>query len=213
VVRAAVRASLVLLKNDNTALPIPKTATVAIWGQGGNDVGIQCGGWTVSWQGSTGNPTSGTTILQGCQAMCPNVTFASNGGTAAGNVTHVIAVLSENPYAEKGGLAISLTGSEFATGSNSSVINSLAAAKSAGKKVIVVIMAGRPLDIGPVINNCDAVVWASLPGTEGRGIAEVFFNDQNAHFTGKLPISWPNTSATPATGGARYALGTGRSPF
>ena len=212
-VRAAVRASLVLLKNTNTALPIPKTASVAIWGQGGNDVGIQCGGWTTDWQGSTGNPTPGTSIYQGVQTLCSSVTYSSN-ASSSGSATYVIAVLSEDPYAEKSFPNISLT-ADMATSTNSAVINALAGARSAGKKVIVILMAGRPLDVSPFINNCDAFVWASLPGTEGLGIGQVLFNDQGYHFSGKLPVSIPSSASNyePANGGALYSAGTGINPY
>jgi beta-glucosidase len=53
-------------------------------------------------------------------------------------------------------------------------------------------MAGRPLDISGVIANCDAFIWASLPGTEGRGIGEMLYADQGYKFTGKLQVTWPN---------------------
>jgi beta-glucosidase len=227
-VGAAVRASLVLLKNSNSALPIPKTASVAVWGQGGNDVGIQCGGWTVSWQGSTGTPTPGTTIYQGVQSLCTGGTTYSSDGSNSGNASYIIAVLSENPYAETSFSSISLTsavgatgttspplGTDYATSTNASVINNIATAHAAGKKVIAVLMAGRPLDITGIISNCDAFVWASLPGTEGLGVAQVFFNDQGYHFSGKLPVSFPGSSTNyePANGGALYAAGTGINPF
>jgi beta-glucosidase len=222
-VRAAVRASLVLLKNANTALPIPTTARVAVWGQGGNDVGIQCGGWTVSWQGSTGTPTPGTTIYAGIQSIigAANVTYSQNGTATAGTATHIIAVLSENPYAEKGagnGISgINLTG-DFATGSNQNVINNIAAVKAASPnvKIIMVLMAGRALSVAPVINNCDAFVWASLPGTEGLGIGQVMFNVTGYHFTGKLPLTWPTTVEPINVGDGligQYPYQAGLSPY
>jgi len=218
-VRAAVRASLVLLKNANTALPIPKTANVAVWGTGADNIGIQCGGWTASggdaWQGSTNAHTlAGTTILQGVQSLCTGTVTSSADGSNSGNATYVIAVLSENPYAEKSFPNISLT-QDMGSSTNQSVMNSIATAHAAGKKVIGVLMAGRPLDISPFINNVDAFVWASLPGTEGLGVAQVFFNDQGYHFEGKLPVSFPSsgTNYEPATGGARYTAGTGINPY
>jgi beta-glucosidase len=58
------RKSLVLLKNDNQALPLAKdTPLVFVAGQGANDIDMQCGGWTIEWQGKSGNITPGTTIL------------------------------------------------------------------------------------------------------------------------------------------------------
>jgi beta-glucosidase len=188
VARACVRNSLVLLKNDNKVLPIPKNANVAIWGPHGDDVGLQCGGWTVTWQGGTGNVTTGTTIRQGIQSICAgNVEYSANGG-GSGNADYIIVCIGEKPYAEATYTHIDL---DLAPGyaTNSSLISS---AKATGKKVIAVLIAGRPLDISTVIGNCNAFVVAWLPGTEGKGIAEVLFRDKPEYnFTGKLPITWP----------------------
>lgn len=204
VARECVRASLVLLKDTNAVLPIPKSANVAIWGQGGSDVGIQCGGWTVSWQGQAGAIPGGggTTILQGAQATCTGTVTYSNNGSNSGNADYIIAVLSELPYAEVSFTDISLTNdapnvgpgpnTNMATSTNSAVMTAIQTAHAAGKKVIGVLMAGRPLDISTVLPNCDAFVWASLPGSEGNGITDVLFGDYN--FTGKLALTWPKAS-------------------
>jgi beta-glucosidase len=219
-VRAAVRASLVLLKNANSALPIPKNAAVHVCGKGSDDIGIQCGGWTVTWQGSAGTPTAGTSILTGM-----NKVAAANGGTVTSSATgasigaanYVVAVLSEKPYAESSYNHISLTTDPAYATENQATINSIKAAKAAGKKVIVVLIAGRILDISPVINDCDAFVWASLPGTEGDGISELLYRTDAAYnFTGKLPFTWPTGLAQePINQGdgktGLFAFGTGLS--
>jgi beta-glucosidase len=240
VARACVRNSLVLLKNANSALPLAKTSRVALWGTGADNIGIQCGAWTASdsaggltaWQGSTkAHWLAGTTILQGIDTICQGqgtVTYSANGDSTASalaDIDCIIAVLSENPYAETHFTTISLTNSfaasgnptgiNFATASNAPVIANIAKAHNAGKKVVVVLMAGRPLDISTVIGNCDAFVWACLPGTEGRGIGEVLFQDQGYGFSGKLPVSWPgnSTNYAPVTGGAMFAAGAGLFPY
>ncbi|KAJ0940989.1 putative glycosidase [Helianthus annuus] len=66
--REAVRKSLVLLKNGRTAteplLPLPKkSAKILVSGTHADDIGNQCGGWTIEWHGQSGNITIGTTIL------------------------------------------------------------------------------------------------------------------------------------------------------
>jgi beta-glucosidase len=205
VARACVRASMVLLKNAN-ALPIPKTASVTIWGTGGDNIGIQCGGWTVTWQGQVAATIpggGGTSIRTAAQAVCTGgVTYVAS-PTAVPASNYVIAVLSENPYAEKGGLSIALTGvttdggaTVISSPTNAAVSTQIAAAHTAGKKVIGILIAGRPLDISGVIANCDAFVWASLPGSEGAGITDVLFGDYP--FTGKLQVTWPaNTAQEP----------------
>ncbi|HUI93824.1 MAG TPA: glycoside hydrolase family 3 N-terminal domain-containing protein [Chitinivibrionales bacterium] len=193
VARQCVRASQVLLKNANNVLPMPKTANLAIWGQAGDDIGIQCGGWTVSWQGQQGAIPGGggTSIRTACQAVGATVSFVSS-PNAVGNSDYILAVFSENPYAETSFPNINLTGND-ATGTNQAVINEVAAAHTAGKKVIGMLIAGRVLDISTVINNCDAFIWSCLPGTEGEGIADVLFGDYK--FSGKLPVTWPTSSA------------------
>jgi beta-glucosidase len=196
VARACVRASCVLLKNANAALPIPKTANVAIWGQAGNDIGIQCGGWTVSWQGQSGAIPGGggTSILTGVQSLCSGTVTAAATPNAVGTSDYIVAVFSENPYAETSFGDVALTGND-ATGTNQAVITQIAAAHTAGKKVVGILMSGRALDISGVLPNCDAFIWACLPGTEGGlGIAQLLFKDQGYAFSGKLQVTWPNNA-------------------
>jgi beta-glucosidase len=207
IARQCVRESMVLLKTGNAALPIPKTASVAVWGQGADDIGIQCGGWTVSWQGQTGSIPGGggTSIRTGIASTCTGTVTYSNNGSNSGNATYIIAVLSENPYAETSFGDISLTNditgssvgagpanTQMATSTNSAVISAIATAHAAGKKVIGILVAGRPLDISGVLPNCDAFIWAGLPGSEGNGVADCLFGDYN--FKGKLPVTWPKAS-------------------
>jgi beta-glucosidase len=219
VARASVRASLVLLKNQNSALPIPKDASVHLCGPGANNVGLQCGGWTISWQGSSGNPTAGTTILQGAQAIANaagGTITNSNDGAIVGNAQYMVACLTEEPYAEKSFGHISLTTSPASAG-NANTINNIKSAHAAGKTVIVVVMAGRILDLSPIVNDCDAIIWASLPGTEGDGISDMLYRDKPEYnFTGKLPFTWPiDLSQEPINEGdgktGRYAFGFGLS--
>jgi beta-glucosidase len=188
VARACVRSSLVLLKNDNNALPIPKDASVAVWGPHGDDIGLQCGGWTVTWQGAAGNVTPGTTIRQGVQSICTgNVSYSANGGNAGG-AGYIIVCIGEKPYAEATYTHISL---DLAPGyaTNTQLV---ASARATGAKVIAVLIAGRPLDLTPVLDDCDAFVMAWLPGTEGNGVAEMLFRDKSEYdFTGRLPLTWP----------------------
>ncbi len=58
-------------------------------------------------------------------------------------------------------------------------------AKKAGVPVVVVLLSGRPLILGDVLDRADALVAAWLPGTEGQGVADVLFGDYKP--TGKLP--------------------------
>ncbi len=181
VAREAVRKSLVLLKNDGV-LPLSKGANVFVAGKNANDIGNQCGGWTISWQGSSGAITPGTTILEGIQnevaADGGSVTFDENGNGSAGHDVAIV-VIGETPYAEGNGDNNTLA-------LDSSDINCL---NNISIPTVVVLVSGRPLMVSDYIDDWNAFVAAWLPGTEGDGVAEVLFGDFD--FIGKLPHTWP----------------------
>jgi len=187
VARRAVRQSMVLLKNDKKVLPLAKTAKrIHVAGSNADDIGNQCGGWTISWQGESGAPTTGgTTILAALRAAAgaDRVTYARDGLGAAGADVAVV-VVGETPYAEYKGDRddLSLSKDDRAA---------LANAKKAGVPVVLVVVSGRPLILGDAVDMADAVVAAWLPGTEGQGVADVLFGDYKP--TGKLAFSWPRS--------------------
>lgn len=190
VARDAVRQSLVLLKNQNGALPLAKTiARLHVAGKNADNIGNQCGGWTITWQGKSGKITKGTTILAAIRkAVSPgtNVTYSLDGTGAAGATAGVV-VVGEKPYAEMMGDRASLNlGPED--------IEAIGNVKSAGIPVIVVLVSGRPMFVDDMIGQADALVAAWLPGTEGDGVADVLFGDYKP--TGKLSFTWPKASST-----------------
>jgi len=187
VARQAVRQSLVLLKNQGGVLPLAKTARVNVAGAKANDIGAQCGGWTLSWQGKRGPVTDGTTLLAGIRgrAAAPaQVTFSGDDvatATAARADVHVV-VIGEEPYAEgRGDRPI-----PELTKADETLVADL---KATGKPVVMVLLTGRPLIVSAAFDRADAVVVAWLPGSEGAGVADVLYGD--AKPTGKLPHSWP----------------------
>jgi beta-glucosidase len=188
VAREAVRESLVLLKNDHDTLPLAKhAARIHVGGKSADDIGNQCGGWTVEWQGKSGNVTTGgTTILQAIQdtvAQGTRVTFAKDGSGAKGADVGVL-VIGEEPYAEGNGdtAKLALAAEDVKAFENM---------KSAGIPVVVVLVSGRPLILKPIFDRADAIVAAWLPGTEGQGVADVLFGDYAP--TGKLSFTWPKS--------------------
>jgi beta-glucosidase len=190
VARRAVRQSLVLLKNDRKALPLSKTAKrIHVAGKNADDLGNQCGGWTISWQGKSGTPTQGgTTILAALKAAAGSgtqVTYATDGTGAAGADVAVV-VVGETPYAE-------MRGDRTDLGLAREDLDAIANAKKAGVPVVVVLVSGRPLILGDVAAQADALVAAWLPGTEGAGVADVLFGAYKP--TGKLPFTWPKAMA------------------
>jgi beta-glucosidase len=186
--REAVQKSLVLLKNENQVLPLAKdTPTIFIAGAGADDIGMMCGGWTISWQGTMGNMEPGTTILQALEKTVSPGTMVKydRAGNFDGTADVGIAVVGEQPYAEGVGDAFNLDLS-------SSDVALIQSVKEHSKKTVVILVAGRPLVVTAQLGLMDALVAAWLPGTEGQGIADVLFGD--ATFTGKLPYTWPRSS-------------------
>jgi len=176
--REAVRKSQVLLKNES-ALPLPKTAKIYVMGTHADNSGYQSGGWTLSWQGMIYNISGATSILAGMKLVAPGATFTAS----ATDADYVVYVTGEEPYAEWKGdntsLALPRNTSESA----------LATYKSQGKKIVTVLVSGRPLPVASLISKSDAFLAAWLPGSEGAGVADVLFGDYAP--TGKLPHSWP----------------------
>jgi beta-glucosidase len=188
VARECVRGSLVLLKNERKTLPIAKhVGRIHVAGKSADDIGNQCGGWTISWQGNSGNVTTGgTTILKAIQeSVSPQtkVTFAKDGSGASGADVGVV-VIGETPYAEMIGDRKDLTIAD-------EDVAAVEAVKQAGIPVVIVLLSGRPMIIDKVLDKADAFVAAWLPGTEGRGVTDVLFGDYN--FYGTLSFSWPRS--------------------
>jgi beta-glucosidase len=186
--RQAVRESLVLLKNDNDALPIARdTTTIFIAGQGADDIGMMCGGWTISWQGQTGSIDIGTTIINGIKSFVSSNTkvIFNMDGKFSDKAPVGIVVVGELPYAEGHGDKSDLRLSDM----DIAVINSM---RPAVDKLVVVIISGRPLIITDQLSTADAWVEAWLPGTEGEGVSDVLFGDYP--FVGKLPYTWPRSN-------------------
>jgi len=189
VAQEAVEKSMVLLKNEGSIFPISKEVPyLYIGGSASNDIGIQSGGWTITWQGEKGDITPGTTILEAItNTVSTNTKLIVNQAGQFPKTDEMmpslcLAVVGETPYAE-------------GMGDNENPTISLADKRALNKmeascdKLAVILISGRPLMISDRISNWDALIAAWLPGTEGQGVANVIFGD--VPFTGKLPITWP----------------------
>jgi beta-glucosidase len=184
IARECVRESLVLLKNNNV-LPLSKNLSkIFVAGGNADDIGNQCGGWTISWQGSSGNTTTGTTILQGIKSAVSSTTQVtySKDGTGAGGYDAAIVVIGESPYAEGNGdrTDLSISAQDYQT---------LVNVKNANIPTVVILVSGRPMIISNILDKPDAILAAWLPGTEGEGVSDVIFGDYKP--VGKLTHSWP----------------------
>jgi beta-glucosidase len=193
----AARESITLLRNQGSTLPLAAGARLVVTGPSADSMTNQLGGWSVSWQGvfgaghvcCMGPPDQippGTTVLNGLRAADPNVTYAPDQASAvaaAASADAIVAVVGEKAYAEGLGdnPAPALPPDQKAL---------ISALQATGKPVIVVIIAGRPLGLGPAAN-ANALLMAYLPGTEGgTAVADVIFGRVNP--SGHLPVTWPS---------------------
>jgi beta-glucosidase len=196
--REAVRRSVVLLRNEGGALPRRAPGLVLLAGEAGDDVGLQCGGWTIKWQGVTGRTaTDGTTILEGLQQTAPPGTRLEF--NRFGRFDHVtddagapltadlgLVVLHEAPYAEGLGdrADLCLSADDVAL---------IQRVRARSRQVAVLLVTGRPLIISDALPLADAWLAVGWPGSEGAGVGDVVFGHHP--FTGRLPYHWPRTMA------------------
>lgn len=186
------RKSLVLLKNDEVSsgkplLPLPKKATkILVAGSHADNLGYQCGGWTIEWQGDTGRTTVGTTILDAVKAAVDpstQVVFAENPSAEfvkGGGFSYAIVAVGEHPYTETKGDNLNLTIPEPGVSTVEAVCGAVPCA--------TVLISGRPVVVQPLLAASKALVAAWLPGSEGLGITDALFGDYG--FSGKLPRNW-----------------------
>ncbi|TYK51526.1 glycoside hydrolase family 3 protein [Actinomadura decatromicini] len=187
VARRAVAESQVLLKNSANALPLKRNVRIYVAGADADDIGNQAGGWTVTWQGSSGRIIPGTTILDGIRRHSSNVTYSADASAPTSGSDVGVVVVGEKPYAEGvgdvgNGHTLNLSDADKAN------IDTVCGAL---RTCIVLDVAGRPQIVTDRLAKADAFVMSWLPGSEGAGVADVLFGDRP--FTGRLPVSWPRT--------------------
>jgi beta-glucosidase len=211
----AARESMTLLRNQGSTLPLSPTSKLVVTGPSADSMTNQLGGWSVSWQGVFGaghvccmGPANqippGTTVLKGLQAQDPNVIYAPDQAAAvaaAGSADAVVVAVGEKAYAE--GL-----GDNPAPALPPDKKALITALEATGKPVIVVVIAGRPVGLGPA-ESANAVLMAYQGSTEaGTAVADAIFGKINP--SGKLPVTWPSDAAAPGgdfNGGAPSPLG------
>ena len=206
--REAVAKSLVLLKNNHETLPIKPGARVLVTGPGANNMAMQTGGWTITWQGTDttaadfpNGQTIGAAIASSVREAGGKAAISSKetAPSELGNVPDVaIVVLGEAPYAEFQGDVAHLA---FIPRNNEEAL--IARLRAQGTKVVVLFLSGRPMFTSALINQADAFVAGWLPGTQGQGVADVLVARKDGStardFTGRLSFAWPADARSPVT--------------
>ena len=198
----AARQSITLLRNQDNALPLSPSSKLVVTGSNANNMAWQLGGWSVSWQGAhtsghsccegpPGQIPPGTTVLKGLRNEDSNVTFARSKAAAvadAASADAVVVAVGEKAYAE----GLGDNPAPQLTPAQKSLVSAL---EKTGKPVIVVVIAGRPLGLGPA-EQASAILMAYQGSTEaGHAVADVIFGKVDP--SGKLPVTWPSDAAAP----------------
>ncbi len=194
--------SQVLLKNDGDVLPLAADANIYVAGRNADDIGNQAGGWTIQWQGVSGDDViPGTTILEGIKEVAPEatVTFSDDASAPISGQDVGIVVVGETPYAEGFG---DVGGPECGFCTPAQLEEKSLSLQPADRTVIdtvcdaiatcvVLVVSGRPQLLTDQLGKIDALIASWLPGSEGAGVADVLFGQLS--FTGKLPMTWPQS--------------------
>jgi len=186
--REAVQKSIVLLKNDQHLLPLPKTLSkLVVAGSAAKALRKQMGGWTLDWQGTSGDLAVGTTLLAAVTGAlgADKVEFQAS-PAAPTNADAILLAIGEEPYAEMVG-----DRSELSLAAADSAL--IAQYASYGVPIVVVLFSGRPMIISDELGKVSAFIAAFLPGSAGEGIADILFGDASP--TAKLSMSWPKSNA------------------
>jgi beta-glucosidase len=148
------------------------------------------------------DPAKAISPCAGIKAAAGSATVTcSNSSSDASGKDVVIVVAGLTPYDEgeeyngSGDRStLALDGKPNNGGTNTGVQNKLiteAVTNAGGKPVIVILEGGAAIDM-PWLSQVSAVVMAWYPGMSGgTAMGELLFGKKN--FSGKLPVSWPNS--------------------
>ncbi|WP_125772878.1 glycoside hydrolase family 3 C-terminal domain-containing protein [Antribacter gilvus] len=217
--RDAVAASQVLLQDRDGTLPLDAGERVYVAGRSADDLGNQAGGWTVTWQGSSGEPTQGSTILDGIRELDPDATFSADASAPATGHDVGVVVVGETPYAgsygDVGGPSWAWDQSDAGVFRETKSLELQPGDADVVQQVcdvvptcVVVVVSGRPQAVD--LRVADAVVAAWLPGTEGAGVADPLYGA--VPFTGRLPVAWPQRVDPAGEPTGEFPVGAGLTP-
>ncbi|WP_148614485.1 glycoside hydrolase family 3 protein [Nocardioides rubriscoriae] len=216
VARRAVAESQVLLRNRRHTLPLARAGKgkgkgaqvrpVYVAGSNADNIGNQAGGWTLTWQGGSSNVVPGDTILDGLRKGTKRpVLFSETASTTVPRRADGVVVVGETPYSEGfgdvGGPQWAYDPADAGVPRPAKTMQLSDADQQAVRTVCaqaatctVLVVSGRPMIIPfELRSQIDALVASWLPGSEGRGVADVVLGRKP--FTGTLPVSWPRSLA------------------
>jgi beta-glucosidase len=216
--RDAVRRSLVLLKNDGGILPLKREGKILLVGKGADSLPMQAGGWSITWQGDktrTADYPNADTLLSAMRKSlgANRVDYSADGnGVDPRRYSAIVMVAAENPYAEGAG-DITFPASIRHTSRYPEDLQTLERVSGKGVPVVTLLFSGRPVAANDLINRSDAFIAAWLPGTEGRGLADMLLAGPSGrprfNFTGRLSFDWPAGDCLPQRGGIQFRRGYG----
>ncbi|MCF0172574.1 MAG: glycoside hydrolase family 3 C-terminal domain-containing protein [Bacteroidales bacterium] len=198
--------SMVLLKNENSALPLKNGARILLTGPNANSMRCLNGGWSYTWQGHLADSFAsnhntiyeafcnrfgkenvileqGVTYFEAGKYYEENTPDIASAVKAAARADVIVACIGENSYCETPGNLTDLNLSE----NQRNLVKALAAT---GKPIVLILSEGRPRLIADIEPLADAVVDILLPGNYGGdALARLVAGDAN--FSGKLPYTYP----------------------
>ena len=185
--------SAILLKNDN-ALPLKNVKTLLVTGPLADAPYEQMGTWAFD-----GDETHSVTPLA---ALKKDYNVIYEPGTAFSRDRSIAGIAKAKAAASRADAIVVFAGEEAILSGEAHCLSYLnlqgaqseliAAMRQTGKKVIVVVMAGRPLTIGRDLDNCDAMLYSFHPGTMGgEAIADLLSG--KAVPSGKTPVTFLKT--------------------
>jgi beta-glucosidase len=196
--------SIVLLKNDNTILPLRKDGAIAVIGPNADDVGAHLGDWTTyshhlgQWRQLPAEEV--VTVLggirsragdlcrvdhaKGCDVLKPDTGQIAEAVKLASEADVAVVVIGD--VIDQNGEVKDRANLDLSGGQQ----QLLEAVHATGTPMVVVLINGKPLSIPWVAKHAHAIVEAWNPGAEGgTAVASILFGDVNP--SGKLTISFP----------------------
>ena len=190
--------SMVLLKNDRETLPLNKNiGSIAVIGPLADDRRAPLGWWAGDGkEENTITPLAGIKAKVSAQTKvgyakgCEVKDDSTAGFQEAVNLAKQsdLAILFVGEIAEMVGEAASRSSLDL-PGRQLELVQAI---QATGKPTVVVLVNGRPLSIGWIVNNVPAILESWMGGSQsGNAIADILFGDVNP--SAKLPVTFPRT--------------------